>query len=119
MPTITVDAYCQKQSVAPTFVKLDVEGAEAEVLEGMKSTLQPYGPQLLIEIHPAQLMYAGLEHQIESKIGKPVSRISYPYGSSCAWVRVMARWAGYREGYGTRSGGSSLLNLHRFSVRSM
>ena len=61
----------------------------------------------------------GSKHQIESKIGKPVSRISYPYGSSCAWVRAMARWAGYREGYGTRSGGSSLLNLHRFSVRSM
>jgi len=33
-------------------VKLDVEGAELNVLRGMKNTLQSHHPGILVEVHP-------------------------------------------------------------------
>lgn len=39
--------------------KIDVEGAEFNVLRGMKNTLQKHGPHLLIEIHPAMIQEFG------------------------------------------------------------
>jgi len=36
-------------------VKIDVEGAELNILKGMKDTLESDGPGLLIEVHPQQL----------------------------------------------------------------
>jgi FkbM family methyltransferase len=35
----------------PDFVKIDVEGAEVEVVEGAQETLLHYGPTLMIELH--------------------------------------------------------------------
>jgi FkbM family methyltransferase len=35
----------------PDFVKIDVEGAEVEVIEGARETLLHYGPTLMIELH--------------------------------------------------------------------
>ena len=33
------------------FIKIDVEGAEAAALKGMRSTLNQFQPSLLIELH--------------------------------------------------------------------
>jgi hypothetical protein len=35
----------------PDFVKIDVEGAEVEVLEGARETLARFGPTLIVELH--------------------------------------------------------------------
>ncbi len=35
----------------PEFIKIDVEGAELEVIEGARDTLVRYGPTLMIELH--------------------------------------------------------------------
>lgn len=40
----------------PSFVKIDVEGLEMDVLVGMKDTLERFKPQLFIEIHGADLL---------------------------------------------------------------
>lgn len=39
---------------APTVVKVDVEGAEAAVLRGMKETLRTHRPTVIVEIHGAE-----------------------------------------------------------------
>ncbi|MEO1367643.1 MAG: FkbM family methyltransferase, partial [Acidobacteriota bacterium] len=38
---------------APDFLKIDVEGAELQVLEGMERTLQDHRPTFLLELHGA------------------------------------------------------------------
>ncbi|UQA62413.1 FkbM family methyltransferase [Polyangium aurulentum] len=52
--TLDVEVVCLddflKDHRAPTMMKIDVEGAEGEVLEGARSALEK-GPKLLIEVH--------------------------------------------------------------------
>ena len=47
---ITLDDYAKSSSVAPTFLKIDVEGYETEVLKGATEILKT-SPKLEIEIH--------------------------------------------------------------------
>ena len=47
---ITLDAYCEKASVRPTFLKLDVEGAEADVIRGAEAILKKYHPEIALEV---------------------------------------------------------------------
>jgi FkbM family methyltransferase len=49
VPTITVDAIAASWNV-PSFIKIDVEGAERAVLEGATHTLATHRPLVLIEI---------------------------------------------------------------------
>ena len=53
--SITLDQYVKTNSLSPTFLKIDVEGAEMNVLAGM-TTLLKSNLQLLIEIHPKNLL---------------------------------------------------------------
>jgi FkbM family methyltransferase len=49
---VTLDDYVQKHGVSRIdFVKMDVEGAEGEVLAGMSASLRRDKPTLLIELH--------------------------------------------------------------------
>jgi len=50
-PTATVDQLVGTFGLAPTFVKVDVEGAERFVLEGMQRTLATHRPVVLLELH--------------------------------------------------------------------
>ena len=48
----TMACFCREQGVTPTVVKIDVEGAEGEVLAGMKDMLAENRPrELFMEIH--------------------------------------------------------------------
>ncbi len=49
VPAITLDEYCQTHK-HPTFIKIDVEGAESKVLAGGKSTLLSSAPRVAIEL---------------------------------------------------------------------
>ena len=50
----TVDALVSNEDFPkPDFVKIDVEGYERQVLEGMRETITTYHPGLFIEIHGA------------------------------------------------------------------
>ena len=50
VPATTLDSFVGKH-LPPTLIKIDVEGAEAEVLEGAKKLFQQNRPVLICEVH--------------------------------------------------------------------
>ena len=48
----TLDSIVNLFSLNPKFIKIDVEGAELDVLQGMKETLKRYKPKIMLEKHP-------------------------------------------------------------------
>ena len=46
----SIDSYCEENTLTPDLIKIDVEGAEIQVLKGMANTLRQY-PKLYIELH--------------------------------------------------------------------
>jgi FkbM family methyltransferase len=55
----TLDAEVTALQLAPTLIKIDVEGAEWEVLQGAHATLRSVKPHLLISLHPTALAKVG------------------------------------------------------------
>jgi FkbM family methyltransferase len=47
----TVDAEVEAHRLQPTFVKIDVEGEEVDVVAGMTRTIAEHGPRLLVEVN--------------------------------------------------------------------
>ena len=50
--SLTIDDLVSSKSLKPTFIKIDTEGAELDVLEGMKETLKIFKPKIMLEKHP-------------------------------------------------------------------
>jgi FkbM family methyltransferase len=48
---ITLDSFCHSTGLRPDFLKMDVEGAEYDVLLGAKETVAQFRPKMLIELH--------------------------------------------------------------------
>jgi len=51
----TIDNLVKKLSLKPSLVKIDTEGAEHDVLEGMKETLKNFKPKIMLEKHPTMI----------------------------------------------------------------
>jgi FkbM family methyltransferase len=51
--TTTIDAFCERRRLCPDVIKIDVEGAEVEVLRGARHTLAIPGLHAFVELHPA------------------------------------------------------------------
>ncbi len=49
--TIPLDEFCEANQVLPDFLKIDVEGAEYDVLMGGRETIARSQPTMLIELH--------------------------------------------------------------------
>jgi FkbM family methyltransferase len=49
--TTTIDTFVNLTGLIPSLLKIDVEGAEAEVLKGAADTLRKFAPQLLLATH--------------------------------------------------------------------
>lgn len=47
--TITLDEYCQRHQLVPSFLKVDTEGSESAVFMGAAQLLKRYKPRLLFE----------------------------------------------------------------------
>ena len=47
----TIDEFCSSQNIHPDGIKIDVEGAEGNVLEGAIKTIEKYHPWCLLEFH--------------------------------------------------------------------
>jgi FkbM family methyltransferase len=50
--SITIDAVVAAVGLKPTFLKIDVEGAEYFVLKGAEGTLLKHRPTVMVEFHP-------------------------------------------------------------------
>lgn len=47
---ITLDSFCEENKTIPDFIKIDVEGAEEEVLKGSENLLKNYSPIIALEV---------------------------------------------------------------------
>lgn len=66
VPATTMDGFF-KDKKSPNFIKMDIEGHEVEVLEGMYETLKNSPPpvKILMEVHPG---YYSEEHSLEVQL---------------------------------------------------
>lgn len=60
VPQVDMSSLCQSLGFAPTHIKLDVEGYEAEALEGLRSVLLEASPLLFVELHGDLLRRRGV-----------------------------------------------------------
>ena len=51
----TIDNLVKSLSLRPSFIKIDTEGAEHDVLEGMRETLINFKPKIMLEKHPTMI----------------------------------------------------------------
>ena len=75
--TTTVDNFLRNKNITIDFVRMDVEGFEIEIFEGMQNTLQQAnaGFKVIFELHPK--MYSR-EHSLESFLRRAFERGYYP-----------------------------------------
>ena len=55
--SVKLEEFFKNKGIVPDVIKVDVEGAEMNVLIGMRQTLRNYKPILFLEIHPSNLCY--------------------------------------------------------------
>ncbi len=65
LPTSSVDGLVEFFHLEPDFIKIDVEGFEWTVLEGMEQTLRRFAPVIHLEIHPTMLPATTSSEQIQ------------------------------------------------------
>ena len=71
---ITLDSYVAKNGCIPGLIKIDVEGAEINVLRGAESVLRKYHPEIIISVHPKHLKILG--HSVD-ELKKMVCDLDY------------------------------------------
>ena len=71
---ITLDSFVAKNGCIPELIKIDVEGAEINVLKGAKSVLREYHPEIIISVHPKHLEILG--HSVD-ELAKEIRGIGY------------------------------------------
>jgi len=62
IPVTTIDEFCARERLTPDFIKIDVEGAELEVLRGARQTIHRTRGRLalFVEMHPSIWRVSGL-----------------------------------------------------------
>lgn len=92
----TMDTYIEKFNIAPPdFIKMDVEGAEMDVLKGMENTLKTHHPTMLIETHSLEEESGKYTIDLGDKVYEYLTEVGY----KCEFIQnshprqLLARWA--------------------------
>jgi FkbM family methyltransferase len=64
----TIDAFCAARSLAPTLIKIDIEGFEIHALRGAKQILARHRPTLVVEMHPMNWPEIGVAREQAEQI---------------------------------------------------
>lgn len=51
VPVTTIDRFCIEHGIAPSFIKIDVEGTEPHVIRGAMETIRRHRPVIIFEFH--------------------------------------------------------------------
>jgi FkbM family methyltransferase len=76
VPAITLDSFSSGTGLRPDFLKMDVEGAEYDVLLGAKETIAQSRPKMLIELH----------HFDGNLAGHPVPELLANWNYEIQWI---------------------------------
>lgn len=51
---ITIDSFCEQENISPDFIRMDIEGFEVEVFQGMRNLFKTAksGFMIMLELHP-------------------------------------------------------------------
>ena len=71
---VTLDSFVAKNGCIPGLIKIDVEGAEINVLRGAESVLRKYHPEIIISVHPKHLKILG--HSVD-ELAKEIRGLGY------------------------------------------
>jgi len=91
VPGVSLDDCFHEIGLAVHFIKMDVEGAEADVLRGARDTLTSFHPCMMIELH-----------NMNTQTGRhPAVILAEEYGYQVEWIEedrytahILARWKG-------------------------
>jgi FkbM family methyltransferase len=84
--TETIDHVCRTHALIPAVIKIDVEGAELEVLKGARETLALPGLHVFVEFHPSAWQQAGMaQADLEAELREQGFAVE-PLGSSDPWT---------------------------------
>ena len=96
--TETIDNFCKVRRLTPAVIKIDVEGAELDVLKGARQTLALPGMHAFVEFHPAAWARAGIGHaEIEDElreqgfVAEPLEPSLDPWTTEGVAVRLRRR----------------------------
>ena len=71
--TMTIDGFCAREGIVPAVIKIDVEGAELEVLRGAEQTIRAAGGglALFVEMHPTRWRELGITREdLEAELAR-------------------------------------------------
>ena len=60
---ISIDSYCKNHNIKPDLIKIDVEGAEIDVLKGARETISAFKPTIFLSVHPREIRDLGYNEQ--------------------------------------------------------
>lgn len=87
---VALDEYCAAKQLRPDFIKVDVEGAETDVLNGAEHIVREFHPIMMIELHE----FSSVEdHPIVVRLRAMGYGVEW-LGEICYTAHFLARWVG-------------------------